>query len=148
MPAPPTRVRRAGPFPHDHGLLEEAMNSTAQTDPLAAPYLLATGHTVDRLADVLAGGPHLQYLLTERLGLRGAAAREAAITVGQVLTAAHRTVSYGQDYRAWIACIPEAFLKCLVEMAARAAIGDFAVAHAVHVERQLITELALLLRPF
>ncbi|MFF0291056.1 hypothetical protein [Streptomyces sp. NPDC005262] len=124
------------------------MSVTATTDRLAAPYALTTGHTADRLADILAGGPHLQALLVERFGLTIGAAGEVAITVDQVLTATHRTASYGQDYRTWIACMPEVFLKCLVEMAARAEADEFTVGHAVHVGRQLITELALALRPF
>ncbi|WP_406515573.1 hypothetical protein OH809_24900 [Streptomyces sp. NBC_00873] len=124
------------------------MFATDQTDRLAAPYTLTTGHTADRLAGIVAGGPHLQALLVERFGLTVAAAGEVVITVDQVLTATHRTASYGQDYRTWIACMPEVFLKCLVEMAARAEADEFAVGHAVHVGRQLIAELALALRPF
>jgi hypothetical protein len=128
--------------------LEEAMTTAAHTDRLAAPYALTTGHTADRLADLLAGGPHLQHLLAERFGLSAVAAGEAAITIDQVLAATWRTAGYGQDYRTWIACMPEVLLRCLVEMAACAVADEFTVGHAVHIGRQLLTELALVLRPF
>ncbi|WP_073947596.1 hypothetical protein [Streptomyces kebangsaanensis] len=124
------------------------MNSTTHTDPLAAPYPLATGHTADRLADIVVGGSHLQHLLAERFGLRADAAGEAVITIDRVLAATHRTASYGQDYRTWIGCMPEVLLKCVVEMAACAAADEFTVGHAVYVGRQMLTELALVLRPF
>ncbi|MGW1157807.1 hypothetical protein ACWD48_06175 [Streptomyces sp. NPDC002519] len=124
------------------------MHSTTQTDALAAPYALATGHTADRLADLLVEGPHLQHLLAERFGLSADAAGEAAIAIDQVLTATWRTAGYGQHYRTWVACTPEVLLKCLVEMAACAEANEFTVGHALHVGRQLLTELALTLRPF
>jgi hypothetical protein len=127
--------------------LEEAMNTAAPTDPLAAPYVLATGQLVGRLADVLEG-PHLQTLLAERFDLTAEAAGQAAMSVGTVLTATHRMAGYGQDFRTWTACMPEVLLKCLVEMAARAERGDFSTGHALHVGRQMLTELALQIRPF
>jgi len=123
------------------------MDSTAHTDPLAAPYALATGQVAERLADVLEG-PHLQALLAERFGLTADAAGQAAISVGMVLSATHRYAGYGQDFRTWIACMPEVLLKCLVEMAARAEQDEFATGHALHIGRQMLTELALQLRPF
>ncbi|MEU2857617.1 hypothetical protein ABZ672_04190 [Streptomyces mirabilis] len=128
--------------PHDHGLLEEAMHSAASTD---APYTLTTGQVTERLADVLEG-PHLQALLAERFRLCADAAGQAAITVAQVLTATWHNAGYGQDYRTWIACTPEVLLKCLVEMAARAERDEFSTGHALHVGRQLLTELALAIR--
>ncbi len=134
-------------FPHDHGLLEEAMSSTARTDHLAAPYTLTTCQVVERLADVLEG-PHLQALLAERFGLTVEAAGQAAITVDQVLTATWQTAGYGQDLHTWIDCMPEVLLKCLVEMAARAERDEFSTGYAMHIGRQLFTELALQLRPF
>ncbi|MCX4858296.1 hypothetical protein [Streptomyces canus] len=123
------------------------MNSIARTDPLAAPYTLTTGQVAGRLADVLEG-PHLQALLAERFGLTVDAAGQAAISVGTVLAATHRYAGYGQDYRTWMACMPEVLLKCLVEMAARAERDEFSTGHALHIGRQLLTELALQLRPF
>ncbi|MFB7329917.1 hypothetical protein [Streptomyces sp. NPDC056190] len=123
------------------------MNTTAFTDPLAAPYSLATGQVCERLASVLEG-PHLQALLAERFGLSAEAAGQAAITVDQTLTATWRTANYGQRYGTWIACLPEALLKCVVEMAARAEGDEFSTGHALHVGRQLLTELSLKLRPF
>ncbi|WP_324787149.1 hypothetical protein [Streptomyces sp. H51] len=124
------------------------MSSTTRTDPLAAPYALATGHTADRLADIVAAGPHLQHLLAERFGLSADAAGQAAITIDQVLTATHCTASYGQDYLTWLGCTPEALLKCVVEMAACAEADEFTIGHAAHVGRQMFTELSLALRPF
>ncbi|MFD7769891.1 hypothetical protein [Streptomyces sp. NPDC059787] len=123
------------------------MNSTS-TDALAAPYALTTGHTADRLADVVAAGPHLQYLLTERFGLTAEAAGQAVITVDQALAATWHVTGYGQDYRTWISCMPEVLLKCVVEMAAYAEVDEFSVGHAVRVGRQMLTELALQFRPF
>ncbi|MFF4504864.1 hypothetical protein [Streptomyces sp. NPDC001401] len=123
------------------------MNSAARTDPLAAPYMLTTGQVAERLADVLEG-PHLQALLAERFGLTADAAGQAAISVGAVLSATHRTAGYGQDFRTWIACMPEVLLKCLVEMAARAERDDFSISHALHIGRQMLTELHLRLLPF
>ncbi|MGW0956740.1 hypothetical protein [Streptomyces sp. NPDC002545] len=123
------------------------MTTTALTDPLAAPYPLATGQLAYRLANVLEG-PHLQALLAERFGLTAEAAGQAAINVDQTLTATWRTASYGQKYGTWIACMPEALLKCVVEMAARAEGDEFSTGHALHVGRQLLTELSLQLRPF
>lgn len=120
------------------------MHSTVSAD---APYTLTTGQVTGRLADVLEG-PHLQALLAERFGLCADAAGHAAITVDQVLTATWRSVGYSQDYRTWIACTPEVLLKCLVEMAAHAELEEFSTSHALHVGRQLLTELALAIRPF
>ncbi|MFF3516148.1 hypothetical protein [Streptomyces sp. NPDC002573] len=134
--------------PHDHGLLEEAMHITAHPDALAAPYALTTGHTADRLADILVEGPHLQHLLAERFGLSAEAAGEAAITIDRTLTVTHRRASYGQNYRTWVACMPDVLLKCLVEMAACAEADEFTTGHVLHVGRQLLTELSLALRPF
>ncbi|MEU6324998.1 hypothetical protein [Streptomyces sp. NPDC047009] len=124
------------------------MHTTTQTDALAGPYALATGHTADRLADILVGGPHLQRVLAERFGLSAAAAGEAAITIDRVLTVTWRSAGYGQDYRTWVACAPEVLLKCVVEMAACAEADEFTVGHAVYLGRQMLTELALALRPF
>ncbi|GHE79938.1 hypothetical protein GCM10014715_39110 [Streptomyces spiralis] len=124
------------------------MTSSTTTDALAAPYALTTGHTADRLADILTEGPHLQHLLAERFGLDTGAAGEAAITVDQALTATWRMSGYGQDYRTWISCMPDVLLKCFVELAARAERDEFSTGHAVHIGRQLLTELALQLRPF
>ncbi|MGW1801690.1 hypothetical protein ACWCQN_38680 [Streptomyces sp. NPDC001984] len=123
------------------------MHSTVSTDALAAPYTLTTGQVAERLADVLEG-PHLQALLAERFGLCADAAGQAAITVDQVLTTTWRSAGYGQDYRTWISCMPDVLLKCLVEMAACAEVDEFTAGHALHVGRQLLTELALALRPF
>ncbi|MFE4424395.1 hypothetical protein [Streptomyces sp. NPDC056817] len=123
------------------------MNTTAFTDPLAAPYSLTTGQVAERLAGVLEG-PHLQALLVERFGLSAEAAGQAAITVDRTLAATWRVASYGQKYGTWIACMPEVLLKCVVEMAARAEGDEFSTGHALHVGRQLITELSLQLRPF
>ncbi|MFF3378093.1 hypothetical protein ACFYXF_34720 [Streptomyces sp. NPDC002680] len=123
------------------------MHSTASTDALAAPYALTTGQVTERLADVLEG-PHLQALLAERFGLCADAAGQAAITVDQALTATWRSAGYSQDYRTWIAGMPEVLLKCLVEMAARAELEEFSTGHALHVGRQLFTELARAIRPF
>lgn len=134
-------------LPHDHGLLEEAMSSITPADHLLTPYTLTTGQVVDRLADVLEG-PHLQTLLAERFGLTVPAAGQAAITVDQVLTATWQTAGYGQDLHTWITCMPEVILKCLVEMAARAERDEFSTGYAMHIGRQLFTELALKFRPF
>ncbi|MFD5762004.1 hypothetical protein ACFWIZ_44390, partial [Streptomyces sp. NPDC127044] len=126
--------------------LEEAMpHRTVSSDALAAPYTLTTGQVTERLADVLEG-PHLQALLSERFRLYADAAAQAAITVDQVLTTTWQTAGYGQDYRTWIACMPEVLLKCLVEMAARAERDEFSTGHALHVGRQLLAELALAIR--
>ncbi|MET9412154.1 hypothetical protein ABZX90_41530 [Streptomyces sp. NPDC002935] len=123
------------------------MNSTGRTDPLAAPYTLMTGQVTERFADVLEG-PHLQALLAERFRLTADAAGQAAITVGQVLTVTWHAAGYGQEFRTWIGCMPDVLLKCFVEMAARAERDEFAAGHAVHIGRQVFTELALRLRPF
>nr|WTB35228.1 hypothetical protein OG781_42365 [Streptomyces sp. NBC_00830] len=120
---------------------------TTATDRLAAPYTLTTGQVAERLADVLEG-PHLQALLAERFDLDLDAAGQAAITVDQILATTHRSAAYGQDYRTWIACMPDVLLKCLVEMAARAERDEFSTGHALHIGRQLLTELALAIRPF
>ncbi|MFB7575376.1 hypothetical protein [Streptomyces sp. NPDC056165] len=123
------------------------MITTAVTDPLAAPYALATGQVAYRLANVMEG-PHLQALLAERFGLTVEAAGQAVVTVDKTLTATWHTASYGQAYGTWIACMPEAILKCVVEMAARAEGDEFSTGHALHVGRQLLTQLSLQLRPF
>ncbi|MCT9003502.1 hypothetical protein [Streptomyces rhizosphaerihabitans] len=123
------------------------MHSTGSTDALAAPYTLATGHVVECLADVLEG-PHLQVLLAERFGLTADAAGQAAITVSQVLTVTWHVEGHGQDFRTWIGCMPDVLLKCFVEMAARSERDEFFTGHAVHIGRQVFTELALRLRPF
>ena len=129
-----------------NGLLEEALNSTAP-DALAAPYTLATGQEVSRLADCLEG-PHLQVLLAERFDLDLGSAGEAAIHVDQALTTTWRTSGYGQDYRTWVGCMPDALLKCFVELAARAERDEFSTGHVLRIGRQVLTELALQLRPF
>ncbi|MFH8771980.1 hypothetical protein [Streptomyces sp. NPDC017958] len=122
------------------------MTSTTP-DALAAPYTLATGEAVTRLADCLEG-PHLQVLLAERFDLDLRAAGEAAINVDQALNTTWRTSGYGQDYRTWIDCMPDALLKCFVELAARAERDEFSTGHALRIGRQVFTELALQLRPF
>ena len=123
------------------------MSTTANTDPLAAPYTLTTGQVTERLADVLEG-PHLQALLAERFSLSVDVAGHAVITVDTALTDTWRVTSYGEDYRTWTARVPEVLLKCLVEMAARAERDEFSTGHEVRVGRQLLTELALQFRPF
>ncbi|MFI5799097.1 hypothetical protein [Streptomyces sp. NPDC051677] len=123
------------------------MSSTAHADPLAAPYTLANGQVVGRLADVLEA-PHLEALLAERFGLTADAAGQAVISIDAALTATHRTAGFGQLFRTWIACMPDVLLKCLVEMAARAEQDEFSTSHALHIGRQMLTELALSLRPF
>ncbi|MEU3342252.1 hypothetical protein [Streptomyces sp. NPDC006668] len=129
-----------------NGLLEEALNSTT-SDALAAPYTLATGETVNRLADCIEG-PHLQGLLAQRFGLDHNAAGEAAINVDQALVATWRASGGRQAYRIWIDCMPDVLLKCFVELAARAAGDEFSIGHALHIGRQVFTELALQLRPY
>ncbi|MFJ3248427.1 hypothetical protein [Streptomyces sp. NPDC086782] len=123
------------------------MNTTAPSDPLAAPYSLTTGQVAERLADVMEG-PHLQALLVERFGLTAEAAGQAVVSVDKTLTTTWHTNGYGQKYGVWIACMPDVLLKCVVEMAARAEGDEFSTGHALHVGRQLLTELALQLRPF
>ncbi|MFE2578834.1 hypothetical protein [Streptomyces sp. NPDC059378] len=121
------------------------MNATASTDPLAAPYALATGQVAERLSVVMLD-QHLQALLVERFGLPAEAADRVAATINEALAATWRLAGYNMPYPTWITCLPDVLLKCVVELVVRAEQDEFSIGHSMYLGRQILTELGLQIR--
>ncbi|MGW3246614.1 hypothetical protein [Streptomyces sp. NPDC001070] len=122
------------------------MFATDVADRLAGPYTLTGGEATDRLADVLLGGPALPRLLAERYEFGTESAATAAHAAAAALHDTWQSAAYGEDYTTWIRRMPETLLKCLVDLAARAEDDEFGAAHELRMARQVLAELAIVIR--
>ncbi|MEU4095526.1 hypothetical protein [Streptomyces sp. NPDC026673] len=118
---------------------------TDVTDRLAGPYTLGASEFTDRLADAL-DAPHLVRLLMERFGFGTEPAAQAATAVTAALHETWQGMAYGEDYATWIRRMPETLLKCFVDLAVRAEDNELTAEHELRVARQMLAELAIVIR--